>query len=118
LRSSQRRKEQLVALFGGACEVCGYNACLRALTFHHLDPATKRFSIAGGHSRSWNELVREASRCTLLCMNCHAEVECGFTDIPDAVRRRIEAATRDVERRERRPPGRPAAGSSGTIRLK
>jgi hypothetical protein len=109
VRKIQRRKERLVELMGGACEICGYRTCLRVLSFHHLDPATKRFNIAGSLSRSWRELESEASRCALLCMNCHVEVENGVTEVPLAVRRRVELATGDLERRQRRRPGRPSA---------
>ena len=99
-----------MASFGGAREICGYCKCLRAaLTFHHLDPATKRFSIAGGHSRSWSALVREASRCTLPCMNCHAEAEGGAVKAPIAIRRGIDGAIHTVGPPEPPPPGRALA---------
>jgi hypothetical protein len=107
LRLVYRYKARLASLLGGQCEICGYAACLRALTFHHLYPATKRFNIAGGHSRSWASLVDEVQRCALLCANCHIEVEQGVTEVPDAVRVRIDTAVRGVERRVRRAPGRP-----------
>ena len=35
---------------GGACRLCGYDRCVAALQFHHLDPETKRFALAG-HDR-------------------------------------------------------------------
>jgi hypothetical protein len=97
-----------VAQLGGACEVCGYRKYIRALTFHHLDPSTKRFNIAPSHTRSWDELYREVARCVLLCSNCHREVEGGVAEIPLAVRRRVEEAIADVERVPRRRSGRPA----------
>lgn len=106
-RLQRRNKERLVELRGGRCEICGYSRCLRALTFHHLDPATKRFHLAGAPTRRWEELVAEAERCALLCENCHREVELGISAVPQAVRSRIEAFLQGVERRERRPPGRP-----------
>ncbi len=41
--SSHRRKlkQLLVAEAGGRCQICGYDRCVAALEFHHLDPATK-----------------------------------------------------------------------------
>jgi hypothetical protein len=30
---------------GGACVLCGYSRCLRALDFHHFDPTNKRFRM-------------------------------------------------------------------------
>ena len=31
---------------GGKCQRCGYNTCLKALEFHHLDPSKKDFTIS------------------------------------------------------------------------
>jgi hypothetical protein len=103
------RKQRLVELRGGGCEICGYSRCLSALTFHHLDPATKRFMVSESNQhRSWSSLVEESERCVLLCSNCHREVEAHVLEIPAAVRRRVEAALRGIERRPRPRPGRPA----------
>lgn len=33
----KERKRKLVELKGGKCEICGYNKCIEALEFHHLD---------------------------------------------------------------------------------
>ena len=57
---------------GGRCERCGYDRCLRALCFHHVDPGAKRFRVAGSHLRSWASLTGELGSCVLLCHNCHA----------------------------------------------
>lgn len=78
----RRTKAKLVAEAGGACRLCGYDRCQAALEFHHLDPATKRFALSlRGVTRSVRELREEASKCALLCANCHAEVEVGFSSI-------------------------------------
>jgi transposase len=80
-RVSRRRrkvKEILVSEAGGACSRCGYSAAMRALHFHHLDPAQKRLEInARGVALSLDTLRAEARKCVLLCSNCHAEVEGG-----------------------------------------
>jgi transposase len=85
--SGRRRalKAMLVAEAGGCCSVCGYDRCVSALEFHHLDPATKRLGIAaGGLSHSVQTLRGETAKCVLLCSNCHAEVESGIASIPMA----------------------------------
>jgi Response regulator containing a CheY-like receiver domain and an HTH DNA-binding domain len=46
-----------------------------------LDPKTKQFQITS-HTRSLARLRAEASKCVLLCSNCHAEVEAGITAVP------------------------------------
>jgi transposase len=76
--SRRRRKVKalLVAEAGGCCRMCGYGANVQALQFHHRDPSTKLFALnARGVSLSLDVLRAEASKCDLLCANCHAEVE-------------------------------------------
>jgi len=76
------RKKKCVAYLGGKCCVCEYDACISAIDFHHLDPTTKSFPIAGSENRAWNVVRKELDKCVLLCCRCHREVEAGFTKIP------------------------------------
>jgi transposase len=76
-RRRQRVKQTLVQEAGGRCQVCGYDRCLAALEFHHLDPREKELGLARCGAHSLDKLHREASKCVLLCSNCHAEVEAG-----------------------------------------
>jgi len=83
--SAHRRavKRALVAEAGGACAACGYDRCVAAFQFHHVDPAEKRFALAlKGLTRSVDTLRQEAAKCVLLCANCHAEVESDVTSLP------------------------------------
>jgi DNA-directed RNA polymerase subunit RPC12/RpoP len=92
--SKRRRKVKaiLVAEAGGRCGLCGYERCVGALAFHHLDPETKTFGLAeGGLARSLADARAEAAKCILLCANCHAEVEAGITALPSA-KATLEAA--------------------------
>lgn len=76
----RRAKRRLIAAAGGRCVLCGYDEYPGALQFHHLDPATKLFSIGHeGITRSFAAMKAEAAKCVLLCANCHAEVESGYT---------------------------------------
>jgi hypothetical protein len=72
-----KRKAELVAIKGNKCQICGYNKCLRALTFHHRDPTQKSFAldIRILASKSWETLISEIEKCDLLCANCHSEIE-------------------------------------------
>jgi transposase len=82
-RRRRRVKQILVEEAGGRCMICGYARCQRALQFHHLDPATKRFHLGHrGHSRSIARSRAEVRKCALLCANCHAEVEAGLIEMP------------------------------------
>jgi transposase len=74
-------KRILVEEAGSRCILCGYSRCARALEFHHLDPEAKEFQITS-HTWSLATLRVEASKCVLLCSNCHAEVEAGITAVP------------------------------------
>lgn len=83
--SRRRRslKAVLVSEAGGCCARCGYDRCVAALAFHHLDPTQKRMNIsAQGMGIAIETLRAEASKCVLLCSNCHAEVESGATELP------------------------------------
>jgi transposase len=81
----RRRKVKAILLreAGGCCRMCGYDRCVAALAFHHLDPEVKEFGVAqGGMARSIEHLRAEVRKCILLCSNCHAEVESGVSSIP------------------------------------
>ena len=82
-RRRRRVKELLVDEAGGRCVLCGYDRCVAALGFHHLDPSTKSFGLAqAGITRAIEEVRREAEKCILVCANCHAEIESGITSVP------------------------------------
>lgn len=68
-----KKKKLLVKYKGGKCEICGYDKCLAALEFHHIDPDKKDFSISFS-SKSIDELKLEADKCILVCANCHREI--------------------------------------------
>jgi hypothetical protein len=68
---------------GGKCEICGYDKCSRALSFHHLDPKEKEFGVSDkGLTRSWLKIQNEIDKCILICANCHMEVHEGVTQLP------------------------------------
>lgn len=90
-RVSRRRrkvKQILVAEAGGRCALCGYDRCVAALHFHHLDPSSKQFHLSmHGAGRSIASARAEMAKCVLLCANCHAEVESGLVTLEaDAIR--------------------------------
>jgi hypothetical protein len=83
-RRHRRLKQLLVDEFGGACLVCGYARCLGNLHFHHVDPATKSFSLQMGSGKSLAAYRTEAQKCVLVCANCHGEIEAGMIASPPA----------------------------------
>jgi transposase len=81
-RRRRKVKRTLVDEAGGGCVLCGYDRCLTALEFHHLDRADKRFSLSSrGVARALAKVREEARKCVLLCANCHAEVESGLAGL-------------------------------------
>jgi hypothetical protein len=88
IQNRRNRKLKLITLFGGKCELCGYDRCQEALQFHHVH--NKEFGIAQkGVCRSWQAAVKEANKCVLVCSNCHAEVGCGIRVIPTEILNRV-----------------------------
>jgi transposase len=82
-RRRRKMKALLVGEAGGRCRLCGYDRCLGALEFHHLDPEMKRMPLsAQGIAYALETLREEARKCILLCANCHAEVENGAATVP------------------------------------
>ncbi len=67
-------KYKLMCYFGGCCKDCGYNKCHSALCFHHIDPKTKKYKLC--HTilvqRKIETIMKEAIKCEMLCVNCHA----------------------------------------------
>lgn len=78
-RRRKKLKKMAVAYKGGKCQICGYDACLAAIDFHHLDPKEKTFGIsADGHTKSWERVKAELDKCIAVCSNCHAEIHSGL----------------------------------------
>ena len=69
----RKLKQKAVDLLGGKCSKCGYDKCLAALDFHHVDKTKKEFNIFGIKRKSWKKIVEELKKCILLCSNCHRE---------------------------------------------
>ena len=69
-------------LRGGRCEKCGYDKCIKALEFHHLDPFKKDFTISNAHFRL-KDAVEESKKCILLCANCHRELHDNLWNIEE-----------------------------------
>jgi hypothetical protein len=70
-------RERSIVYKGGRCEICGYDKCLSALEFHHLDPMTKEFNISD-RVTTFEDIQAELDKCHLLCANCHREVHDGL----------------------------------------
>ena len=74
----KENKQKLVDYKGGKCESCGYDRCVAALDFHHLDPKEKEFTIGSNKGKSWEALKVEVDKCAMVCSNCHREIHEGL----------------------------------------
>ena len=70
-----KRKLYVIKEKGGACQKCGYNKNIAALSFHHRNPEEKTFGldIRKFSNTNMESLKLEADKCDLLCSNCHME---------------------------------------------
>lgn len=76
-RTLRRRttKEKSVEYKGGKCEICGYDKCIAALEFHHINPEEKDSTWVRMMGYTFSDLIKkELDKCQLLCANCHREV--------------------------------------------
>lgn len=59
------------------CKCCKENdPC--CLDLHHLDPSEKEGNPSSFTKFSWNKLMKEASKCIVVCRNCHAKIHAGI----------------------------------------
>ena len=85
-RRRRKVKQILADEAGGRCCICGYDRCIGALEFHHVDPREKRLALGyGGYAHSLATAREEAQKCVLLCSNCHVEIENGVAVLPGRV---------------------------------
>jgi cytochrome c553 len=54
------------------------------LHFHHVDPTTKSFALSVASGKGLAKLRAEATKCVLVCANCHGEIESGLIESPPA----------------------------------
>ena len=75
MRNQKRKKQYAIDLFGGKCCICGYDKCIEALEFHHLDKSTKEEKPSKAIlSWSFDRAKKELDKCILVCANCHREI--------------------------------------------
>lgn len=65
---------------GSKCELCGYDKCLAALEFHHIESREKEKLISRMRYHSFDKVKPELDKCKLVCSNCHREIHYGEWD--------------------------------------
>ncbi len=79
------RKQKAIVLKGHKCLVCGYNKCISALDFHHLDPSLKDTAIAKLYLSNIEKFIIELNKCVLLCCRCHSEHHAGIISTEELI---------------------------------
>jgi len=75
MRAQKRKKQKAVDAFGGECQICGYDKCIDALEFHHINKDDKEEKPSYVIMRwSWKRAKKELDKCILVCSNCHKEI--------------------------------------------
>jgi hypothetical protein len=74
-------KSAIVQSFGGKCCKCGFDKFEEGFDVHHLDPSKKDFALSRWKSLNISKLKTEASKCILVCSNCHRGIHAGYIDI-------------------------------------
>lgn len=77
IKNTQRIREWKSAR---GCCICGENYA-NCLELHHLDPSEKEFNPSEMYTFGWDSFMKEASKCVILCANCHRKVHGGIIDL-------------------------------------
>ena len=69
----------LFKLHNEKCFICDTNNIYH-MSYHHIDPSTKCFTISDGITKGYKmvDIIKESSKCVLLCDNCHREYHSGY----------------------------------------
>lgn len=81
---------------GGTCERCGYNKCIKALEFHHLNPSQKDFTISNDHFKL-KDAIEESKKCILICANCHRELHDNLWNVEELILKEKEEVGLDLD---------------------
>lgn len=92
-----RLKERATYVLGNKCQCCGYDKCLQALEFHHLNPEEKEFGFGENTNRSWATTRLELTKCILVCANCHREIHAGLIDNSNLISSFDEAKAQEID---------------------
>jgi ribosomal protein L30E len=83
-KKHEERKEILNALKTCGCCCCDEND-INCLDFHHINPEEKEFNMSAAPNKTIDKILNEASKCVVVCSNCHRKIHAGVIDINDYV---------------------------------
>jgi len=65
------KRQKAIELLGDKCGDCGNTYPAPCYDFHHVEEKTECVSILIRNNRKLETILNEASKCELLCANCH-----------------------------------------------
>lgn len=72
IKTKKLKNKLLEAINQSECKICGKK---EPLVFHHRNSEEKSYTISEKiNTLPFNELLKEAQKCDILCMNCHVFV--------------------------------------------
>ena len=77
-------KIKLIEGFGSKCCACHLEDDPIVYDFHHLNGDEKEHTISS-KIMSWENLVKEAKKCVMLCSHCHRKVHSGMITLTDII---------------------------------
>jgi hypothetical protein len=82
----EHKKSIIEELKTVGCACCGEKDTV-CLDFHHYDPSEKEFNLSTALTKPVNKLIEEASKCVVVCSNCHRKIHAGTLKIEDYLSR-------------------------------
>ena len=76
----EHKKSIIEELKTVGCACCGEKDTV-CLDFHHYDPSEKEFNLSTALTKPVNKLIEEASKCVVVCSNCHRKIHAGTLKI-------------------------------------
>ena len=82
----EHKKSIIEELKAVGCACCGEKDTV-CLDFHHYNPSEKEFNLSTALTKPVNKLIEEASKCVVVCSNCHRKIHAGTLNIEDYLSR-------------------------------
>ena len=86
-KKHDERRNILNTLKSSGCCCCN-ESDVNCLDFHHIDPQNKEFNMSVALNKPVKKMLEEASKCVVVCANCHRKIHAGVINIDNHINRR------------------------------
>lgn len=73
-KRKNERKQKIVTEFGNKCFICKQQLNPCVYDFHHVNPTQKEYSFGQIKTREYSVIMKELSKCIMVCTNCHRTI--------------------------------------------